>query len=235
MWPKPRQSETSCHPTDSTSRGGDLIRLAGEAGDWRAAQQGSSALLTDGDTHIIVPAGTGGIALAFEDGVRTLLLDTGTQSLMIGSQSLNETLTTVTAPANGADLPDEGDLGVSARLLLSPGGTATAGGNFDIFGSAGAEKLTLLAGDFQLDPSFNRGGDEVAFGAAAPSFTAVREGSAVVLTQGESEIYIPVGLAGLDLNFAGETRTLLYNQELQAVFIGSQTIGFDIGALSEFV
>ncbi|RYD93367.1 MAG: hypothetical protein EOP50_11240 [Sphingobacteriales bacterium] len=58
--------------------------------------------------------------------------------------------------------------------------------------------------------------------------------SAVQLTQGDSTYFIPIGPAGTALSFAGDERELIYDRDTDAVFIGTQEVGFTIMPLSEF-
>ncbi len=94
-------------------------------------------------------------------------------------------------------------------------------------------QLSLLAGSFVLDPSFNKGGDTIVFAQSATSFSAVIVSSGVQLTQGDSDYFIPIGPAGTELSFAGDERELIYDSDANAVFIGTQGIGFSIIPLSE--
>ena len=94
---------------------------------------------------------------------------------------------------------------------------------------------SLLLGSAVFDPSFNRGGDTISLNEAASQFSAVRSGSNVQLTGNGIEALIPVGAAGATLSFAGDDdRTLVYDEGLDAILIGSQTIGFELTALSDF-
>ena len=75
----------------SFNRGGDTITLHGASSAWTAAIQGSSAILSDGDTTAIIPVGTAGITLDFADGMTgTLAFDQSAGSVMLGGRALGE-------------------------------------------------------------------------------------------------------------------------------------------------
>lgn len=54
----------------SFNRGGDIVRLSGDAADWSVARLGSNALFSDGDTIVQLPVGVTGMAVVFDDGAR---------------------------------------------------------------------------------------------------------------------------------------------------------------------
>lgn len=194
----------------SFNKGGDVIRLAGDASAYTIAQRGSSAVLDDGDSEIIIPVGTAGAALVFADGVRELVYDPISGKLTIGDQWFGSEPAPITAAPDGTVLPTGADPDATGRLYLAEDSTIAAAGDLAVIGTNRAEHLTLLGGDLTLDPSFNRGGDTVAFDQAAGAFTAVRSGSSVILTGAEGSVRIPVGTAGMTLDFDGDARTLVF-------------------------
>jgi len=117
-----------------------------------------------------------------------------------------------------------------ARLTLTAGeSVGLSSGNYSIFGStAGAETVTIAAGTIvSLDASFNRGGDVVSLSGNASSYTAVRSGSSIVLTDASGgSVTIPVGTVTSTVKFADVTagRALVYNTSTNAIELGTQTV-----------
>lgn len=193
----------------SFNKGGDVIRLTRNAADYTIARLGSSALISDGDSEVVVPIGTVGVAIVFADGARELVYDPISGKLTIGDQWFYNTAQIIAAP-DGTALPTGADPAAVGRLYLAEDSTIAAAGDLAVIGSNRTEHLTLLGGDLTLDPSFNRGGDTVAFAQAAGAFTAARSGSSVVLSGAEGSVRIPVGTAGMTLDFDGDARTLVF-------------------------
>lgn len=213
----------------SFNRGGDIVRLSADAADWQAVRSGSTVLFSDGDTFVQLPIGEAGTFVVFDDGVRTLKVDAGV--IKIGSQAVSTTFAEIAAPAEAAALPGGTSADVAGRLFLATGASLTAGGRIDVFGTAGAEELSLLSGDIRLDPSFNRGGDTITLASPAKDFIAVRSGSSLLLDNGVLEVSIPVGTANT-LVFAGNDERVLVSSG--GLLLGNQVIGTTPVALSEF-
>jgi hypothetical protein len=192
----------------SFNRGGDMILLSGSASAYTATLVGSSAMLNDGDTTITIPLGTAGTQIVFDDGERTLAVAGGVAKL--GSQTLTTEAEAVFAPADNAPPPSGANADATSRVILASGASMSVGGNSQVFGTAGAEKLTYLGGDLVLDPSFNRGGDTLILPHAQSAYTAYITGSSVVVQSGDGHITIPIGSAGIVLDFAGEQQLLHY-------------------------
>ena len=209
----------------SFNRGGDVVRLPGLAADYTIARSGSAALIADGDFSVVIPVGTAGLNLMFDDGGRTLWYDSAAQSMKVGIQSFTAASTLITAGSEfpGASIAVDAD--AAGRAFLEPGTRVTLDGDFAIFGTRAGETVHYLGGDMVLDASFNRGGDVVRIDAAASTFAAQRSGSAVVLTAGEDSLVIPAGTAGMTLIFSGDDRTLVYDSAAGSIMIGSQAIG----------
>ncbi len=189
-------------------RGGDLLDLPGDADQWCIAELDSKVLLTDGDTHVLLPVGAPGVLLAFGDGLRTLAFDPHTQTYHIGVQTFGEDLAGITAPAQALALPAGGNPAVQASLELEAGGVVSVGGKFLVEGTPGAEFVTILQGDFVFGSSFAAGGDAIGFNFAAPAYTAVRQGDAVLLDGSDMSALLPAGSAGTSLDFDGQVREL---------------------------
>ena len=81
----------------SFNKGGDTIVLAKSAASYTIAQSGSTVVLSDGDSRIIIPVGTTANAIQFSDGDRALIFDGGVK---IGSQTVTTTAATITAPSS---------------------------------------------------------------------------------------------------------------------------------------
>ena len=117
-----------------------------------------------------------------------------------------------------------------ARLTLTAGeSVGLSSGNYSIFGStAGAETVTIAAGTtVTLDASFNRGGDVISLAGNAGSYTAVRSGSSIVLTDTSGgSVTIPVGTVTSTVKFADVTagRALVFNTNTNNVELGTQTV-----------
>jgi hypothetical protein len=222
----------------SFNRGGDIIRLAGYAADWRIMRSGLSAILLDGDTFVTVPVGTSGLLLAFDDGGRLPRFDSAAQTFRIGEQDFTATLVPITPPAQDIDYPIEETADSVARLFLAEAATiaagADAGETLDIFGTSATERVQVLSGDVRLDPSYNRGGDVLAFHQPANDFTAVRSGSSIQLDSVSADILIPLGTYGITLAFAnGDDRALVFDALTNSAIIGDQQISFAVAPLSE--
>ncbi|MCB2048882.1 MAG: tandem-95 repeat protein [Novosphingobium sp.] len=205
-------------------RGGDLIELAGDASDWRIVETGGSALLTDGDTHVLIPLGASGVLLAFDDGARTLALDPHTGTALIGTQVLTEALTGIVAPAQAIALPGTGNPALVAGLELAAGGEVTAGGSFAVMGTSGSEQVTMLHGTFTFDDTFGHGNDTLSFDAATSAFTAVRDSASAVLDSATLDAHIPGGASGTTLAFTNDSRDLVYLSDTDTMTIGTQII-----------
>jgi hypothetical protein len=219
----------------SFNKGGDIVRLSGDADSWQVVRTGSSALFADGDTFVQLPIGAAGLPVVFADGVRLLVFDTSAGAVRIGDQEIGTALAAITAAADDTMLPTGADPAAAARLFLSAGAGAAAGGRVDIFGTASAEPVSLLSGDITFDPSFNKGGDTISFDQPATDFLASRVGSSVLLDSATTDARIPVGAAGTTLAFAeGDERTLIFDFGVGSVLIGEQAIDTTPSALMAF-
>jgi hypothetical protein len=205
-------------------RGGDLVELPGDAAEWCVVEIGDAALLSDGDTHVLIPLGTAGVLLSFDDGVRTLARDPHTGSAMIGTQALGDKLVAVEAPDQAIALPAGGDPAIEADLLLATGGEVTAGGTFAVTGTDGAEQVTMLHGTFDFDDTFGHGNDTLTLDAATTVFTAVRDSGSVLLDSMMLDAKIPGGASGTTLEFTDDSRDLVYLIDTDTMTIGTQVI-----------
>lgn len=215
----------------SFNRGNDCVVLPGDASDWTVRQQGSFAVFSDGDTFVSIPVGTSGMALGFDDGLRTLVYSTVEQSMKIGEQAFAGVAEQVIAPVDGTKAPPS-TMGGSAKLFMAEAGTATVGGRIEVFGTIGSEDITLVTGLIVLDASFNRGNDRVMLDDEIGAFEARLSGSTVRFHAGDLDVTIPVGTAGTQIGFRGGVEhTLVYDAAQEAVLLGHLAIGPDPVAL----
>lgn len=192
----------------SFNKGGDTIVLAKSAASYTIAQSGSTVVLSDGDSRIIIPVGTIANTIQFSDGDRTLLFSGGVK---IGSQAVTTTAATITATGTTKSTLAADAATQAARLILSEE-RASVGGNVTVYGTAGVEGVSLLSGgNITFDPSFNKGGDTIVFAKSAESYSAQRSGSSVLIKDGVSTISIPVGTVGLTADFNSDKRTIVFS------------------------
>lgn len=208
----------------SFARGGDIVRLPGDADDYVVSTAGSSAVLTGGGSIISIPVGTAGLPFVFEDGARTLIFDEAAGGVRIGSQIVTATAAPLTAAPDGSVLPTGANPDVAARLVVGQGGRAMLDGDANIFGTNGIERVTLFGGDAVFDGSFARGGDTVLLDDPAGAHRAWLAGSMVVVTWADGSAAIPVGTVGLTIDFDGEARMLRFDTVSGTVKIGDQSI-----------
>jgi hypothetical protein len=203
----------------SFNKGGDTIVLAKSAAAYTINQSGSTVVLSDGDSRIVIPLGIVASTIQFSDGDRTLLFSGGVK---IGSQVVTATAATVTAEGTAKSTLAADAAAQAARLVLN-GESAWVGGNATVYGSAGVENVSIVgAGKITFDPSFNRGGDTVSFSASAQRFSATKSASSVSLTHGQTNVVLPIGIVGLDVIFAGDARTLKFSNG--AFLLGADTL-----------
>lgn len=214
----------------SFNRGGDIVRLTGDAADWDVARSGSSAIFADGDAFVQIPVGGVGAVIVFDDGARTLKVDAG--GIRIGEQTITTAFTELAAVSQGDAAPVATNPAIAARLFLASGGDVSIGGRVEVFGTAGAENVSVLPGNIVLDPSFNRGGDSIGLAREAGDFTARLVGSKLILDSADTDISIPIGDVGISLVFAGgDARTLVV---AGSVMLGDQVITGTPVVLSDF-
>lgn len=204
----------------SFNRGGDLIRLSGDAASYTVVRSGSSIVIDDGDTQIVVPVGPTGADIVFDDGVRTITVSSEA-GLRLGEQVVTDTPTAITSPAGEGTVDGAGDPSVQGRLVFSEDAAAVAGGNLRVFGTPAAETISLLEGSTVLfDASANRGGDTIILAGSADDYTAELEGSLVVITDGSTEIKVPVGLTANSIQFDDGSFDLFIDQDLGGAVLG---------------
>ena len=210
----------------SFNLGGDTVVLPGAAGSYTAILSGSFVTISGGDISVAIPVGAAGLAVQFSDSTRTLRFDSGAGEVMLGTQSIGTTAEAVAA--SGPPLVDAAETGpdsLAKLILTAPGQDVDIGGNVAIFGTAsGGEVINVLEGTIQLDASFNLGGDTVVLPGNANTYTATLSGSFVTIASGDISVAIPVGLAGLTVDFGDVDRTLRYDPDSGQVLLGTQAI-----------
>ena len=205
----------------SFNGGGDIIRLPGKAGDWSISRSGSSAKLTNSDLALIIPVGTVGTMISFEDGARNLIFEAG--SFKIGGQSFTQISAKIIGQTTtNPDIQVLAD--ATARLVLSANAEAMVGGKVIVTGTTeGRENLMITGGSVTLDASFNKGGDIIDLPGRLSAFSAVRSGSSAVIANGKDSITIPVGTFGADILFDDASLVLVFSSgNFQ---IGNQILG----------
>ncbi|MEJ7776636.1 MAG: hypothetical protein WKF52_04445, partial [Sphingomicrobium sp.] len=128
-----------------------------------------------------------------------------------------------------------------ARVILEqPGEDIFVGGAFNGFGDAtdttvigtrtGGEEITVIRGDIVLDASFNAGGDVIRLPGEAEDYTAVLQGSRVILTSvvNQVRISIPVGENPITIIFGGDDSRQLEIENGQVIFGGQVITGTTI-------
>lgn len=113
-------------------------------------------------------------------------------------------LTTPTVPT----LPESYDW----RLVAKDDFVGEIGGTGRVVGTAkGIQVITVLdeAGTVAFDSSFKAGGDRIVLAGDAANWHAMRMGSDVVLTDGDTVVTIPVGVKGTAIEFADGVRPLI--------------------------
>lgn len=212
----------------SLNAGGDEIVLTGKAEEWHADRFFNLVRLTHGDQALVLPVGINATMLSFADGLRPLVYTVATDSITIGNQAVVVDPMAITAKSDtfslGWDTPWPANPG---QMFLVEGGEAALGADAVIYGTTAAERVIALSGELHFDPSFNRGGDVIVTDKPLADFTASRSGSSVTLAAAGIELTIPVGTAGLELQFADGSETLRYDPALGQVVIGAQAIGLD--------
>ncbi len=114
-----------------------------------------------------------------------------------------------------------------ARLVFNAGDVFTIGGSntvTEVFGTSGKDTITIAAGAKATLFGFDSA-DAVSLGGNAGTYTAVRSGSSIVLTDAAgSSVTIPVSTTSQTITFADGARALVYNTASGNVELGSQAV-----------
>lgn len=206
----------------SFNKGGDTIVLAKSAASYTIAQSGSTVVFSDGDSRIVIPVGTVANTIQFSDGDRTLLFSGGVK---IGGQAVTTTAATITATGTTKSAL-AADTAVQPASLIANAETVWAGGNIRVFGSNQNETVNLLdvEGKVTFDASFNKGGDVIGVASKVEVNRAKASGSSITLTSGAQSLSLPVGTAGLWVQFSNDMRLLSYDLQDRSIKLGSSLI-----------
>lgn len=112
-------------------------------------------------------------------------------------------------------------------LYAADGFTGEIGGTGQVFGTTAHEAITVLdrPGTVVFDGTFNRGGDIVHLTGNASGWNVRLSGSNAVFSDGDTDVFIPVGTSGLSVDFDDGARWLHYDQVQTQVKLGSQAVG----------
>lgn len=215
----------------SFNRGGDFIILPNTAKTYSIVRAGSSVTLSDADSTITIPVGSKGGTLQFADGELVLKYD---GQVLLGSQTITTASATISAPlAPKTALPNP--TSATGTLIMAPDEPVLVGGNVRIFGTNGADKVTIadVPGNVSFDGSFNRGGDKIVLGKFAENYSAARpNASNVTVGDNDTKLTIPLGTKGLDISFSNESRKLIYGNGV--AYFGNQTLNSSTTRVESF-
>ena len=115
----------------------------------------------------------------------------------------------------------------SAELITSTGFVGLVGDRTAVFGTAGFERIAVFdaPGLVTFDPSFSVGGDTIALPESAAAWTVEISGSNALFAKGALEVLVPIGVNGTAISFQDGVRTLVFDQDENAAFIGTMEIG----------
>lgn len=133
----------------------------------------------------------------------------------------------------GYDFTTEAAVKSSRVVALGNFTGGWAGSDGDIFGTnAGIQDITIFnrPGSVRLDGSFSTGGDLVRLSGNAVDYVVSLAGSNAVLSDGDTEVRIPIGTAGTALLFEDGLRTLIFTGG--EARIGGQVVGSAISVLT---
>lgn len=112
----------------SFNGGGDILRLAGNAGTFSAIRSGSSIVLTSGTgataTSVTIPVGTVGASVQFADRTANLVFNTTSNNIELGGQVIGTTTVAVTPGTGGGAVAGQ-------SFLLTAGVDSFTGGASD--------------------------------------------------------------------------------------------------------
>lgn len=206
----------------SFNKGGDIIVLPKNASAYTALRSGSSVILSDGDTEILLPVGVQSTKLQFADGDRDLLFNSG---ILIGAQTIGASAATLNVQASGkADLPN--DKSTQAARVIVSNETVTLGGTYQVYGSSASERVIIVdrPGTITFDASFNKGGDSVELAGTVDAFSVKRVGSSAVFASQTQTISLPTGLTANLVQFADDARLVLFDPKANALKLGDVTV-----------
>lgn len=217
----------------SFNQGGDRVMLVGSAAEWVVSRSGSSVVLNDGNTLVLIPIG-GTVDLVFDDGTRTLRYDANAQMARIGDLAIGLEAQAITAAATTPVVSGMPSFTEPGYLALFEGGSATAGGQLLVFGTPeGRETVTLLRGaQASFDPSFNQGGDIIVLPGDVAFYSAARSGSSVRILGGDGLQTLPIGTEPTILRFGSGDYALRYDAATESVMLGETALTSDFATFT---
>ena len=196
----------------SFNKGGDTIVFPNSAALYSIAQNGSTVIIADNDSRVVIPVGTIGVTLQFYNGDFKLVYSDG--QIKLGSQSVSSSSKPIAGDGNWNQnrQPLAADASSQPATLVLNNEDVWVGGNVKIFGTSLNEtvNLTTASGRVVFDASFNKGNDRITVWDPAANYVATRSGSSIVMTAGAREYVIPVGVSGLPIQFADGDRSVIY-------------------------
>lgn len=196
----------------SFNKGGDTIVFPNSATLYSIAQSGSTVIIADNDSRVVIPVGTIGVTLQFYNGDFKLVYSDG--QIKLGSQSISSSSKPIAGDGNWNQnrQPLAADASSQPATLVLNNEEVWVGGNVKIFGTSLREavNLTTASGRVVFDASFNKGNDRITVWDPAANYVATRSGSSIVMTAGAREYVIPVGVSGLPIQFADGDRSVIY-------------------------
>lgn len=129
----------------SFNKGGDIISLSGNAADYTAVRSGSSLILTSATGSVTIPVGTTAATVQFADATRSLVFNTGTSAVELGTQAVTTTAATVAAGTGGA---------------ASAGKDIILTGGQDLVSASSATAVDTIRGTFGVGGTLSTG-DEI--------------------------------------------------------------------------
>lgn len=210
----------------SFNLGGDTVVLPGIAASYSAMLSGSFVIITSDTLTVAIPVGIAGIDLQFADSTRSLRFDPGAGVVLLGDQAIAATESTVSESGPPRiDLVGDGPDSLARLVLATAGQDVEIGGNVHVIGStAPGETVTIYGGNIQLDASFNTGGDTIVLNGAASAFTATLSGSFVTLVSVDTSVSIPIGVAGLTVQFTDSEQLLRFDLATSQVMLGDTVV-----------
>jgi hypothetical protein len=204
----------------SFNRGGNIIVFSKPASQYDVIRNGSSVIISDTDTQVVMPVGTAANVLQFADGDRALRFD---GSFKIGDQAVGSTQGRISASGSAKVTLPQDTSTVASRLLVSSE-SVSIGGKVSVFGSTASENIQIAdaPGNLTFDASFNRGGDVFNLAGRPESYSAKISGSSLVLSDATKSLTIPVGTKATAIEFGNDVRNLIYGNS--RVQLGHQAI-----------
>lgn len=113
-----------------------------------------------------------------------------------------------------------------AQLVLNtPGEDVDVGGTVAVFGTvSGGEVITITRGNIALDPSFNAGGDTIVLPGESGTYTVRLSGSLAIIASSSVSVSIPLGIAGISVQFDDSTLIALFDVAAGEARLGQLTI-----------